>query len=140
MTDQAFDAVTDGEATGVLGFWKLPGGFEGLLARWSVGGPVACVEAEYFGGVGEQRAAVRGGGSLALGPLETPARRGLRTLRQGASGRTGSRPSGWTGTVTPTTGSRPVRGDAGPARRLAPASQPSGLFRIALRWLNVSIE
>lgn len=80
MTDAAFDAVTDGGATGALGFWKLPGGFEGLLAQWSAAGPVACVEAEYFGGVGEQRAAVRVGGSLALGALETPARRGSHAV------------------------------------------------------------
>jgi hypothetical protein len=30
------------------------------------------VEAEYFGGVGEQRAAVWADGSLALGPLDEP--------------------------------------------------------------------
>jgi hypothetical protein len=69
MTDDLFDAVTDGSA-GALGFWSLPGGFDGVLARWSVGGPVAYVEAEYFGGVGSQRAAVWAGGGLILGPLQ----------------------------------------------------------------------
>ncbi|MFE9373130.1 hypothetical protein ACFYM2_25650 [Streptomyces sp. NPDC006711] len=72
MTDHVFEAVTDGGGRGDLAFWKLPGGFETLLARWSSAGPVAFVEAEYFGGVGEQRAAVWAGGALALGPLVEP--------------------------------------------------------------------
>ncbi|OEJ21482.1 hypothetical protein AR457_37465 [Streptomyces agglomeratus] len=75
MTDEVFDAVTDGSDGGDLGFWRLPGGFETVLAQWSSAGPVAYVEAEYFGGVGEQRAAVWAGGSLALGPLDTPTRK-----------------------------------------------------------------
>ncbi|MEV3857884.1 hypothetical protein AB0J38_26595 [Streptomyces sp. NPDC050095] len=75
MTDEVFDAVTDGSDRGDLGFWKLPGGFELLLAQWSSAGPVAYVEAEYFGGVGEQRAAVWAEGSLALGPLDEPEKR-----------------------------------------------------------------
>uniref|UniRef100_A0AAU2VFF7 Uncharacterized protein n=1 Tax=Streptomyces sp. NBC_00003 TaxID=2903608 RepID=A0AAU2VFF7_9ACTN len=58
MTDEVFDAVTDGSTGAELGFWRLPGGFDGLLARWSAAGPLAYAEAEYFGGVGEQRAAV----------------------------------------------------------------------------------
>lgn len=64
MTDELFDTITDGTTTRLLGFWKLPGGFESTLARWSLGGPLAYVEAEYFGGVGEQRAAVWEGGTL----------------------------------------------------------------------------
>ncbi|MFJ6524686.1 hypothetical protein ACIQMZ_05365 [Streptomyces longwoodensis] len=48
----------------------MPGGFDRVLAGWSAGGPVAYVEAEYFGGVGEQRAAVWEGGALVLGPLQ----------------------------------------------------------------------
>ncbi|MFF5499323.1 hypothetical protein [Streptomyces aquilus] len=80
MTDEVFDAVTDGSSGGSLGFWKLPGGFEGLLAQWSAAGPVAYVEVEYFGGSGGQRAAVWEGGTLALGPLEHGTRRGLRTV------------------------------------------------------------
>ncbi|MFG2658671.1 hypothetical protein [Streptomyces sp. NPDC048425] len=76
MTDALFDSVTDGGGTGDLGFWRLPGGFEKSLAAWSAAGPVAYVEAEYFGGVGEQRAAVWDGGTIALGPLhEEPGRR-----------------------------------------------------------------
>jgi len=81
MTDEVFDAVTDGGTGGHLGFWRLPGGFEGLLAQWSAAGPVAYVEAEYFGGVGGQRAAVWVDGALALGPLETAERHGFRMVR-----------------------------------------------------------
>jgi len=73
MTDEVFDAVTDGGGTKALGFWRLPGGFERKLAEWSAAGPVAYVEAEYFGGVGEQRAAVWADGAIALGPLDDPA-------------------------------------------------------------------
>ncbi|MFG2437935.1 hypothetical protein [Streptomyces sp. NPDC048508] len=72
MTDEVFDAVTDGSDAGDLGFWRLPGGFGTLLAQWSAAGPIAYVEAEYFGGVGEQRAAVWADGALALGPLDEP--------------------------------------------------------------------
>jgi hypothetical protein len=68
MTDELFDSVTDG-STGALGFWRLPGGFDRVLASWSAGTAVAYVEAEYFGGVGTQRAAVWVEGRLALGPL-----------------------------------------------------------------------
>ncbi len=69
MTDEVFDTVTDGGPAGSLGFWRLPAGFEELLARWSAAGPVAYVEAEYFGGVGEQHAAVWAHGGVVLGPL-----------------------------------------------------------------------
>ncbi|QDN94804.1 hypothetical protein FNV58_00330 (plasmid) [Streptomyces sp. RLB1-9] len=71
MTDQLFDAATDG-TEGPLGFWRLPGGFDKRLADWSAAGAVAYVEAEYFGGVGEQRAAVWADGSVVLGPLHVP--------------------------------------------------------------------
>ncbi|TYR64162.1 hypothetical protein [Streptomyces parvus] len=77
MTDELFDAVTDGSGPGDLGFWRLPGGFEALLARWSTAGPIAYVEADHFGGVGRQRAAVWADGWLALGPLEEPAKQQL---------------------------------------------------------------
>ncbi|MFD7206362.1 hypothetical protein [Streptomyces sp. NPDC059893] len=75
MTDEVFDAVTDGTAESALGFWKLAGGFERSLAQWSTTGPVAYVEADYFGGVGEQRAAVWADGALAVGPLDAPAKK-----------------------------------------------------------------
>ncbi|MFI9548730.1 hypothetical protein ACIHAR_33235 [Streptomyces sp. NPDC052016] len=51
------------------GFRWLPAGFDARLVAWSAAGPVAFVEAEYFGGVGEQRTAVWAGGALVLGPL-----------------------------------------------------------------------
>ena len=70
MTDALFASVADGGGTGALGFWRLPGEFEKSLADWSTAGPVAYVEAEYFGGVGEQKAAVWDGGTIALGPLQ----------------------------------------------------------------------
>ena len=69
VTGALFDSVADRSGTGVLGFWRLPGGFDKTLADSSVRGPVAYVEAEYFGGVGEQRAVVWGGGTIVLGPL-----------------------------------------------------------------------
>jgi hypothetical protein len=74
MTDALFDSLagdslTDGSAADALGFRRLPAGFGKTLADWSTDGPVAYVEAEYFGGVGEQRAAVWEGGALVLGPL-----------------------------------------------------------------------
>jgi hypothetical protein len=69
MTDQLFDAVTNGGRPEFPEFWKLPGGFGAVLAAWSGQGPVAYVEAEYFGGTGQQTAAVWAGGSVAFGPL-----------------------------------------------------------------------
>ncbi|MEV0091941.1 hypothetical protein [Streptomyces sp. NPDC050738] len=69
LTDEIVDVVTAGSPERVLGFWRLSGDVENVLARWSVAGPVAYVEAEYFGGVGEQRAAVWAAGALELGPL-----------------------------------------------------------------------
>ncbi|GAA2294350.1 hypothetical protein GCM10010234_39980 [Streptomyces hawaiiensis] len=69
MTDALCESVADGGRAGALGFERLKGGFEKLLADWSAAGPVAYVEAEYFGGVGEQGAAVFDGGDVVLGPL-----------------------------------------------------------------------
>ncbi|MGW6647489.1 hypothetical protein [Streptomyces iakyrus] len=69
MTDALFDTLTDGSGASTLGFRRLPGGFDETLADWSAMGPVAYVEAEYFGGTGEQRAAVWDAGTIALAPL-----------------------------------------------------------------------
>ncbi|WP_189151500.1 hypothetical protein [Streptomyces lacrimifluminis] len=66
-TDALIESVADGSDAG-LGFWRLPGGFEKTLADWPTAGPVAYVEAEYFGGAGEQQAAVWDGGTIVLGP------------------------------------------------------------------------
>ncbi|MFE6173163.1 hypothetical protein [Streptomyces sp. NPDC056464] len=97
MTDDLFDSVTSGDSGRVLGFWGLPGRFDQRLAEWSAAGPVAFVEADYFGGVGEQRAAVWDGGALELGPLGisegqrfpadgSPISQALRRLGVAASG------------------------------------------------------
>lgn len=72
MTDEFFDSIAFGGEEGALGFWRLPEGFAKTLADWSTAGPVAYVEAEYFGGVGEQTAVVWEAGAIALGPLHEP--------------------------------------------------------------------
>ena len=73
MTDDFFNEVRqEGAEPGVPGFWKLPTGFDRVLATWSVRGPVAYVEADYFGGVGSQVAAVWDAGQLVLGPTAEP--------------------------------------------------------------------
>ncbi|MGW6057630.1 hypothetical protein [Streptomyces sp. NPDC055189] len=72
MTDALFDSVADGRASDALGFWRLPEGFARTLASWSTAGPVAYVEAEYFGGMGEQQAVVWDKGAVVLGPLQVP--------------------------------------------------------------------
>lgn len=69
MTDELFDAVTDGTTQNVLGFWALPGGFDRELTSWSSAGPVGYVEADFFGGVGSQRSALWVAGELVFGPL-----------------------------------------------------------------------
>jgi hypothetical protein len=69
VTDAVFDAVNDGTPPGLPGFWKLPGGLDRLLCSCSALGPVAYVEADYFGGTGTQSAAVWDGGVLTLGPV-----------------------------------------------------------------------
>jgi hypothetical protein len=70
MTGELHDEVA--AATGdMLGFFLLPGGFGDTLAAWSAEAAVAYVEADFFGGIGSQSAAVWGGGQLAFGPLHT---------------------------------------------------------------------
>ncbi|MCZ1009547.1 hypothetical protein [Streptomyces lydicus] len=76
MTDALSDSFAaaaaaddDADGVGIPGFWRLTEGCGKTLADWSAAGPVAYVEAEYFGGVGEQQAAVWDGGALVLGPL-----------------------------------------------------------------------
>ncbi|MEU9630806.1 hypothetical protein AB0D89_28935 [Streptomyces luteogriseus] len=69
VTDALIEAVADGSGDGAPEFQGFPGGFGKALADWSADGPVAYVEAEYFGGVGEQWAAVWDAGTLVLAPL-----------------------------------------------------------------------
>jgi hypothetical protein len=70
MRDEFFDAVTVAGAPALDGFWKAPAGFGSVLAACSARGPVAYVEAEYFGGVGTQAALVWDSESMVLGPFE----------------------------------------------------------------------
>jgi hypothetical protein len=63
------DAAGDGTPAGLPGFWKLTVGLDRLLCSWSSRSPVAYVEADYFGGVGTQSAAVWDDGALAFGPV-----------------------------------------------------------------------
>jgi len=71
MTAALFDEVRrDGGADPRFGpAYLFPAGFETVLAAWSAVDPVAYVEAEFFGGIGSQFAAVWRGGALTLGPL-----------------------------------------------------------------------
>jgi hypothetical protein len=69
MTDALFDAVAVAGAPELNGFWKAPAGFDRLLSACSEAGPVALVEADYFGGAGTQTAQVWDAGKVVLGPL-----------------------------------------------------------------------
>lgn len=69
MTDELFDAVTEPGAPELDGFWKVPAGFGHALAACSEGGPVAYVEADYFGGTGTQSALAWESGKVIIGPL-----------------------------------------------------------------------
>jgi hypothetical protein len=68
MSDVLFHELGSDCAVGPPEFWRLPSGFDLMLAAWSKAGPVAYVESEYFGGVGEENSAVWRDGYLALGP------------------------------------------------------------------------
>ncbi|MEV7022623.1 hypothetical protein [Kitasatospora sp. NPDC093558] len=86
----------EGKSDGGAGFAWHPEGFELRLAAWSKAGPIACVEADFFGGTGTQRAAVWSDGRLELGPLTSafepfapdgsPISRALRQLGARAEG------------------------------------------------------
>ncbi|UJW30437.1 MerR family transcriptional regulator [Saccharothrix sp. AJ9571] len=69
MTDAFFDAVTVLDAPEIDGFRETPAGFGSALAACSAKGPVAYVEAEFFGGDGTQVAQVWNDGEVVLGPL-----------------------------------------------------------------------
>lgn len=110
VTDEVRAAVTGGTGAATLGFRWLPAEFEALLAHGSALGPVAYVEAEHFGGVGEERAAVWAAGALALGPLDAPTREAVPP--GGRSGLPGPAAAG----RAAATGAGRVRGrGAGPA-------------------------
>lgn len=69
MTDAQLKAVTAAGAPKLDGFWKAPAGFGRVLAACSATGPLAYVEADYFGGTGIQTAQVWDAGKVVLGPL-----------------------------------------------------------------------
>jgi len=71
MTGVLHDRLTVPGHGDELGF-ILPIGFENTLAGWSADGPIAYVEADFFGGIGSQSAAVWHHRVLALGPLHHP--------------------------------------------------------------------
>jgi hypothetical protein len=54
----------------------LPEGLTDLLRRASTGGPIAYVEADYFGGAGQQGSMLWEKGELVLGPLLDPPKPG----------------------------------------------------------------
>ncbi|WP_395104738.1 hypothetical protein [Actinomadura sp. SCN-SB] len=69
MTQALLDAVTVPGESELDGFLKAPAGFGRTLAACSKTGPVAYVEAGYFGGSGTQSAQVWDAGEVVLGPL-----------------------------------------------------------------------
>lgn len=52
----------------------FPPAFDQVLAGWSTTGPLAYVEADYFGGVGTQFAVVWRAGAIVFGPAVQPER------------------------------------------------------------------
>jgi len=91
VSDALSEAVADADRPRRADFWGLPPGFDRVLAEWSGEGSVAYVEAEYFGGAGEENVAVWRDEQLVLGPLHlvegelpsgegTPVCRALREL------------------------------------------------------------
>jgi len=68
-TGRAYDYFLGRHGEPLHPFNRLGSTVAGLLANASRSGPLAYVEAEYFGGAGEQHAAVWDGGVLTLGPV-----------------------------------------------------------------------
>ncbi|MEU9108150.1 hypothetical protein AB0D54_28245 [Streptomyces xanthophaeus] len=69
MTDALFDAVSAAGTPELDGFSKGSACLDRLLTACSATGPLAYIEAEYFGGAGTQTAQVWDGGKILLGPL-----------------------------------------------------------------------
>jgi len=67
-TGKAQDHVPGERGAKLSPFWRLDSLVAELLAQVSRAGPLAYVEADFFGGVGEQRAAVWEAGALVWGP------------------------------------------------------------------------
>lgn len=69
LTEELRDELTDHAVPKLAGFYGIPAGLDRMLEAWSMRGAVIYVETEYFGGVGEQTAAVWAEGSFIFGPL-----------------------------------------------------------------------
>ncbi|MGN9907786.1 hypothetical protein ACTMTJ_09550 [Phytohabitans sp. LJ34] len=71
MTEGLFDEVARGGTVDsrFAVCQRFPPGFDTVLAEWSGRGPVAYVEADFWGGTGTQFAAVWEAGALVLGPI-----------------------------------------------------------------------
>ncbi|WP_409235739.1 hypothetical protein [Streptomyces sp. PA5.6] len=69
VTEALLNALAPQPHVPRTGFWSLTPRLAQHLTVWSAGGPVAYVESEYFGGIGEENAAVWRAGCIALGPL-----------------------------------------------------------------------
>lgn len=88
LTDDLHDEVTEpGSGAAYEGrLWKLSSALARLAAEWSRQGPVAYVETEYFGGIGDQAALVWEGGEVVFGPERAeigPINEALRRLGAG---------------------------------------------------------
>lgn len=73
VTDAVFDALpaVPLRGEGLERFWKLNGALEAMLMAASQLGRAAYIEAEFFGGQGDQTAAGWRAGRLAWGPEQT---------------------------------------------------------------------
>lgn len=67
MSDEHVRAL--GRPDGLGGSWRSPAALGEYLATWSAAGPLAYVEAEFFGGVGSQLAEVWENGTVVFGPV-----------------------------------------------------------------------
>jgi hypothetical protein len=96
LTDDRYRTVTGTRNTFLCTDDDLPAMFTELLVTCSMAGPIAFVEADFFGGEGAQAARVWWEGELAMGPLfmspgeeydPTPISQALLTLGVGGGGR-----------------------------------------------------
>lgn len=77
MTEELFDSQAGQGAAPPPGpdpdgFWSQPVGFDAVLGDWSRHGPIAYLEIDYAGGVGQQRAALWQDGGVVFGPVGVP--------------------------------------------------------------------
>lgn len=94
MTEELFDELRQGGEVDArfAACQMFPPGFAETIASWSLVDPVGYLEAEYFGGVGTQFAAVWHRGDLVLGPLDraaggrSPISQALRRMGASAAG------------------------------------------------------